>query len=219
MGRDGRPLGLGASLPAAMWQELRKAASAGGSHGTGQGTSHGTSAAHSPYTHTLAHTHGGSSGAHTPYGGLQTWGTSSEYSGAHSAGGSSPNSRHRSNPYTAASHFSIASELSGVPRERDISELIPAEVAHLQRIARLDAKLGYHRDSSGTWHHKPPSQTQTQTHTPLVGLATVQTYGQDLCLSKATRKRFRLDAMHTKALAPLAKEMGTGSEFVGHMPT
>ena len=96
----GRPLGLSSSLPAAMWQELRKAGSGtgfmgltggGSSHGTtGHVTSHGTSAAHTPY-------------AHTPY-------THSHYSA--SSGGNTGNTGYNSNPFTATSHFSSASELS-----------------------------------------------------------------------------------------------------------
>ena len=208
----GRPLGLSSSLPAAMWQELRKAGSGtgfmgltggGSSHGTtGHVTSHGTSAAHTPY-------------AHTPY-------THSHYSA--SSGGNTGNTGYNSNPFTAASHFSSASELSygerdgrylslttgrsglsvgdsrerdmGDSRSRDIRELMPSEVAHLQRVARLDAKLGYYRDTAGTWHHKAPSHTHA--NQPSVDVATVLTYGQDLCTSKATRKRYRLDAIHAK---------------------
>ena len=108
----GRPLGLSSSLPAAMWQELRKAGSGtgfmgltggGSSHGTtGHVTSHGTSAAHTPY-------------AHTPY-------THSHYSA--SSGGNTGNTGYNSNPFTAASHFSSASELSYGERDARKGRLI-----------------------------------------------------------------------------------------------
>jgi hypothetical protein len=46
-------------------------------------------------------------------------------------------------------HMTCILLLIGDARERDIRELVPSEVAHLQRAARLDAKLGYFRDTAG----------------------------------------------------------------------
>ncbi len=115
----GRQLGLSSSLPASMWQELRKAGSGAGlmgvtggggggasSHGTTRhGTSHGTSAAHTPY-------------AHTPY-------THSHYSASSDGNtGNTGNTGYNSNPFTATSHFSSASELSYGERDARKGRLI-----------------------------------------------------------------------------------------------
>ena len=60
VGRDGRLLGLGASLPAAIWQEWRKGSAFGASHGTSNSVTHATShgidaSAHAPYARTNTH--------------------------------------------------------------------------------------------------------------------------------------------------------------------
>jgi len=68
--------------------------------------------------------------------------------------------RHRSNPYTAASHFSIASELSGVPRERDIRSNdfpLPSPSLCLRSASpRARATIG----------QQPMGATNTQTASP-----------------------------------------------------
>jgi len=123
VGRDGRALGLGASLPAAMWKELR----------------HGAPSA-------LSTTHGsGSTNSHPMPVRTKTRSALGQHAGA-----------------------AELAALRGVPGVREAmtigtartgnweagegevgDDLLPSEVAHLQRLARLDAKLGYFRDAAG----------------------------------------------------------------------
>ena len=93
------------------------------------------------------------------------------------------------------SGFSYSGELGWGAGARDIHQLLPSEVASLQRLARLDAKY-FQGGEVGEG---------ARSSAPQVSLATAQVYAQDMVQSKSVRKRFRLDHAHAMALERLGK--------------
>jgi hypothetical protein len=142
IGRDGRAIGLGSSIPSAVWQQLRRGEGGGASgreRDLGTGGDVTSVSAHTPYTHTYTpytsgHTH---THTHTP------------------ASTMTEHARAGDSTYTSPPRSVFGTQMDGDERdefygggERGVGALMPSEVASLQRLKRLDAKLGYFRDAA-----------------------------------------------------------------------
>ena len=212
--REERALGLGASLPAAMWQQLRRGGMGSVSPTRGEGASPARqrSTSVTPYLdqhHSALHQdqmraeRGArmdtreTSATHIPHTPSASRATSVTQNGVTtpSEWTTGPSTSLNIPSHGVRSGFSYSGELGWGAGARDIHQLLPSEVANLQRLARLDAKY-FQGGEVGEG---------ARSSAPQVSLATAQVYAQDMVQSKSVRKRFRLDHAHAMALERLGK--------------
>lgn len=102
------------------------------------------------------------------------------------------------------------------------------EKAHLDRVSRLDAKLGWSKGATGEWQRrevKRPRTARREGESAGFSLERLAVYDQELVDNKAVRKRYNLDAassknqtLRLKLSTRLGAEAADGRVELPHIP-